>query len=150
MALTDKVRIRNHRRVDSQLEANLPQKAFAGATLDILYAGEGLANVDDATRDRLVNFAEDFLACDCEGAPHCGCPERKFLRTVLELREQGMGPHDVVDVIGDEYLLTAYPGDVRSFLDDGIRTLEALADLAEVDGRDAVASEARKRRDALE
>jgi superfamily II helicase len=51
--------------------------------------------------------------------------------------------------MGDDYMLYAYPGDVLSFLDDSVRTLEAVETLADVDGREAVADRARRRRQDL-
>jgi len=149
VAITDKIYIKNHRQLVSQVETSFPKGAFKGATLDILYQGEGLSKLDDATRDRVLDFAEDFLDCDCESNPHCGCAERKFVRYLLELREQGLGPDAMVDVMSDDYMLYAYPGDVRSFLDDSIRTLEAVESLAEVDGLADTAEQARQRRDGL-
>jgi superfamily II helicase len=53
-----------------------------------------------------------------------------------------MGPDAIVDVMGDDYMLYAYPGDVLSFLDQAVRTLEAVEALAEVDGNRAAAGEA--------
>ena len=135
MAIPDKIYIKNHQQLVSQMETSFPKGAFKGATMDILYQGEGLAELNDATRDRILEFAEDFLDCDCEANPHCGCPERKFVQYLLELREQGMGPDAIVDVMGDDYMLYAYPGDVLSFLDQSVRTLEAAETLADVDGR---------------
>jgi superfamily II helicase len=135
VAITDKIYLKNHQQIVSQMETSFPKGAFNGATMDILYQGSGLAELDDATRDRVLDFAEDFLDCDCEANPHCGCPERKFTRYLLELREQGLGPDAVVDVMGDDYMLYAYPGDILSFLDSSVRTLEAAETLADVDGQ---------------
>jgi len=149
VAITDKIYVKNHRQLASQLETSFPKGAFKGATLDILFQGEGLAKLNEASRDRVLEFAEDFLDCDCQANPHCGCAERKFTRYLLELREQGLGPQGVVDVMGDDYMLYAYPGDVRNFLDDSIRTLEAVEALAEVDGQGDVAAKARQKRDDL-
>ena len=149
MAITDKIYIKNHQQVVSQLESSFPKSAFSGATLDILFQGEGLAKLDDATQDRVLDFAEDFLDCDCEANPHCGCAERKFVRYLLELREEGMGPDAIVDVMGDDYMLYAYPGDILSFLDDSVRTLEAVETLADVDGQDEAAARARETRQNL-
>jgi superfamily II helicase len=149
VAITDKIYVKNHRQLVSQLETSFPKSAFAGATLDILFQGEGLAKLNEATRDRVLDFAEDFLDCACEANPHCGCAERKFVRYLLELREQGLGPQAIVDVMGDDYMLYAYPGDVRNFLDDSIRTLEAVVALADVDDAPDVAATARDRRDDL-
>ncbi len=149
MAITDKIYIKNHRQLASQLDTSFPKGAFKGATMDILYQGEGLAELDDATRDRVLEFAEDFLDCDCEANPHCGCPERKFVGYLLELREQGLGPDAIVDVMGDEYMLYAYPGDVLSFLDQSVRTLEAAEHLADVDGHPEAEGRVRQLRENL-
>ncbi len=149
MAITDKVYVKNHRQIAAQLETSFPKGAFHGATMDVLYTGEGLSKLDDATRDRVLEFAEDFLDCDCEANPHCGHPQQKFVAYLLELREDGLGPDAIVDVMGDEYMLYAYPGDVLSFLDGAVRTLEAAETLADVDGEPAAADRAGRLRRAL-
>ncbi|WP_276260887.1 DUF5814 domain-containing protein [Haloglomus litoreum] len=149
MAITDKIYVKNHRQLASQLETNFPKGAFSGATLDILFQGEGLANLDEATQDRVLDFAEDFLDCDCQSNPHCGHPEEKFISYLLDLRAQGLGPEAIVDVMSDDYLVYAYPGDILSFLDDGIRTLEAAEQLADVDGQREQAEAIRRRRKDL-
>jgi superfamily II helicase len=149
VAITDKIYVKNHRQIVSQVETSFPKGAFKGATLDILFQGEGLSKLDDATRDRVLEFAEDFLDCGCEASPHCGCPERKFVRYLLELREEGLGPDAIVDVMGDDYMLYAYPGDVLSFLDGSVRTLEAVETLAEVENHERAGERAREVRENL-
>ena len=149
MAITDKIYVKNHRQLASQLETSFPKSAFSGATLDILFTGDGLAKLDEASRDRALEFAEDFLDCDCQSNPHCGCAERKFVAYLLDLRAQGLGPDAIVDVMGDDYMLYAYPGDILSFLDDGVRTLEAAERLADVDGRDEMSEKIRRKRREL-
>ncbi|MFC7074272.1 DUF5814 domain-containing protein [Halovenus rubra] len=149
MAITDKIYIKNHRQIASQLETSFPKSAFSGATLDILFQGQGLANLDEATQDRVLDFAEDFLDCDCQSNPHCGCPERKFIGYLLELREDGLGPDAIVDILGEEYMLYAYSGDILSFLDSSIRTLEAAERLADVENHDDKAKQLRDVRENL-
>ncbi|MFB6137730.1 MAG: DUF5814 domain-containing protein [Halobacteriaceae archaeon] len=149
MAITDKIYVKNHRQLAAQLETSLPRSAFAGATLDLLFQGEGLAELDEASRERVLAFAEDFLDCDCDTNPYCGHPEEKFVRYLLELRAEGMGPDAIVDAMTAEYMVYAFPGDVLSFLDDAIRTLEAIEAVAEVDGREEMADRARQRRGEL-
>jgi len=144
VAITDKIYVKNHRQLSSQLETHIPKGAFKGATMDVLFTGEGLEKLDEATRDRVLDFAEDFLDCDCDNNPYCGCPERKFMRYLLELRAQGLGPDAIVDVMSDDYMLYAYPGDVLSFLDNGVRTLEAVEELAAVEGDDEARERARR------
>ena len=149
MAITDKIYLKNHRQIAAQLDTNIPKGAFKGATLDVVFTGDGLAKLNDATRDRVLDFAEDFIDCGCDDAPYCGHPERKFVKYLLELRAQGLGPDAIVDVMGDDYMLYAYPGDVLSFLDGAVRTLEAVESLADVEEDAEVAEKARQARRAL-
>ncbi|PSQ30786.1 helicase [Halobacteriales archaeon SW_6_65_46] len=149
MAITDKIYLKNHRQIALQLETSIPKSAFSGATLDLLFQGENLAQLNETTQERVLEFATDFLDCDCQSNPHCGHPEEKFIRYLLGLREQGLGPDAIVDVIGDDYMLYAYSGDVLSFLDDSVRTLEAVESLADVDERTEAADSARTKRRQL-
>jgi superfamily II helicase len=148
VAVTDKIYVKNHRQVAAQLDASIPRSAFSGATLDRLFTGE-LDKLDDATRDRAHAFAEDFLDCDCESNPYCGHPERKFVRYLLELRAEGFGPDAIVDVMGEDYGLYAYSGDVLSFLDGAVRTLEAAESLTDVEERSETHREIREARESL-
>jgi Superfamily II helicase, archaea-specific len=52
--------------------------------------------------------------------------------------------------MGDEYLLYAYPGDILSFLDSAVRTLEAAETLAEVDANSTAGARAQALKTALE
>ena len=149
MAITDKIYVKNHRQIGSQLETNIPKGAFKGATLDLLFQGNNLAQLDDTTQERVLDFAEDFLDCDCQSNPYCGCAEEKFMRYLLELREDGLGPEAIVDVMSDDYMVYAYPGDVLSFLDDSVRTLEAVEELAAVEGDEEMEAEAREKKKHL-
>ncbi|MDS0296508.1 DUF5814 domain-containing protein [Halogeometricum luteum] len=149
MAITDKIYLKNHREIVSQLDVNIPKGAFKGATMDVLYSGEGLSKVDAATRDRLLDFAKDFLDPENPDDLYTGYPERQFVTYLLELRAQGLGPDAIVDVMGDEYMLYAYPGDVLSFLDDAVRTLEAVETLSNVEGNAEMESKAREAKRAL-
>jgi len=150
VAITDKIYVKNHRQLASQLETSIPKSAFAGATLDLLFQGENLGQLDDATQERVLDFATDFLDCDCQDNPYCGHPEEKFVRYLLELRAEGLGPEAIVDVMTDEYMVYAYPGDVLSFLDDAVRTLDAVEELADVEGDAEMVDRARKRRREIE
>jgi superfamily II helicase len=150
VAITDKIYVKNHRQLASQLETSIPKSAFAGATLDLLFQGDGLEKLDEASRERVLDFTQDFLDCDCQDNPFCGHPEEKFVRYLLELRAEGLGPEAMVDVMTDDYMVYCYPGDLLSFLDDAVRTLDAVEALAEVEGDREMADLADRRRRELE
>ena len=150
MALTDKIRLRQHGRVSSQLDQRIPRRVFAGATLDILFTGADVEKLDDSTREQVLSFTADFMDCGCEGSPHCGHPERAFLRYVLELRAEGFDPEAIVQAMEAEYGVTAYPGDVLTFLDEAVRHLDAMEALAGVEGNAKMQERARSQKRALE
>jgi superfamily II helicase len=141
VAVTDKIYVKNHRQIASQIDTRFPKSAFSGATLDILFTGD-LSDLDETTREKVLDFSEDFLDCGCDSNPYCGHPERKFVQYLLDLRAEGLDPESMVNVMTDDYMVYAYPGDLYSFLDDAVRTLEAVEDLADVDGRDDQADRA--------
>ena len=145
MAITDKIYVKNHRQLASQLEVSFPKSAFSGATLDILFQGD-LEKLDEASRERVLDFNRDFLDCTCDSNPYCGHPERKFIAYLLDLRAQGLDPESMVDVMSADYMLYAYPGDLYSFLDDAVRTLEAVEELASVEGEADAARRAGERK----
>lgn len=149
MAITDKIYVKNHRQISAQLDTRIPKNAFSGAALDLLFRGENIADLDDAIQARVLEFAEDFLDCDCEANPYCGHPEEKFIRYLLELRADGHGPDAIVDIMTDEYMVYAYPGDVLSFLDSAVRTLEAAEALAAVEETATTSEDLRAARQSL-
>lgn len=148
VAVTDKIYVKNHRQIASQLGTRFPKGAFSGATLDVLFQGD-LSELNEATRESVLEFATDFLDCNCESNPYCGHPERKFIRYLLDLRAQGLDPEVMVDVMTDDYMVYAYPGDLYSFLDNAVRTLEAVEDLAEVDGNREATERATEKKQEL-
>jgi len=89
------------------------------------------------------------MDCGCDNSPYCVHPEEKFVRYVLELRAQGLRPSAIVDVMGDDYMVYAYEGDVLSFLDNSVRTLEAMEELARVDGDEDARKAAKREKETL-
>jgi superfamily II helicase len=147
MAITDRVYLKNARRISRQMDRNMPRGIFHGAALDILYNTDEIEKVDSATRDQLMEFVTDFLDCGCDDAPYCGCAERKFVRHVIELRRQGMSPSRIVESLEADYGLYAYEGDVLDFLDTTVRSLEAIEEVADTLAEYEARDEARRIRD---
>ncbi len=150
MALPQKVYVTDHHRLAEAMDTTFPRTAFAGATLDRLFTGDAIDALDAQAREAVLAFNADFITCDCDGRPYCGHPEEAFCRWVLDTRLDGLDPEGIVDEMGQRYHLYAYPGDVVNFLDDAIRRLEALADLAAVEGEATYSDRTTAVRRALE
>lgn len=148
MAITDKIYFTDHRKLSSQLDTHVPRSAFSGAALDTVFTGD-IDKLDDATRDKIIAFATNFLDCTCTNNPYCGHPETKFTHYLLELRADGFSPTEIIDIMTDDYGLYAYPGDILSFLDTSIRTLEAAEELATVTNNQTLKHQIESRRKQL-
>ncbi|MCX2818411.1 DUF5814 domain-containing protein [Haladaptatus sp. F3-133] len=149
MAITDRVYVKNARRLSSRMDRNMPRNVFSGAALDILYSTDEIEKLDAGTRDALLEFVTDFMDCDHDNAPYCGCPERKFVRHLIELRREGMSPSRIVEALEAEYGLYAYEGDVLDFLDTSVRSLEAIEEVADTLAEYETRDEARRLRDDI-
>jgi helicase len=137
-------------RISAALNVNLPSRVFQGASLDILFDGENLENLDITLRDQLFDFAADFLTCNCRDSPYCGCAERKFSEKIISIRVEGYEPDGIVRKLEHLYGITAYPGDVLGYLDNVVRNLEAVEMIAAAYSKRDVSAKARSLKKLVE
>jgi len=105
----------------------VPDGAFHGAVLELLASGTGLEHLDNRSRDQYLAFFRAFVnKCSCKTRPFCGCPERLFIREVIELRQSGFTHKEIADYLLDEYGIVLYPTDILSFLEESVHVLEAI------------------------
>jgi helicase len=136
-------------RISTALGINLPSRVFQGASIDILFDGENLDQLDITIRDQVFDFASDFLTCSCRDSPHCGCAERKFSEKIIATRAEGYDPAGIVRKLEDRYGVTAYPGDILGYLDNAVRNLDAVEMIAKVYSKKDIASAARRLRNDI-
>ncbi len=116
--------------------------AFHGTTLEAISDRLNFDYLDQAVRDQLLSFFDDFLTCDCKESPLCDCPAKKFAILIIELRERGLEHRQISSYLLDEYGLDMYPTDLLSFLEDSVHVLEAVRDIAGLDKRIELAQKA--------
>lgn len=131
----DAAYFKNATQISAALDINVPSRVFHGATLDIVFEGDNITQLDAFIQDQLFSFATDFLTCSCKDSPYCGCAERLFSAKIIEIRMEGYEPVNIVHKLEDMYGITAYPGDVLSYLDDMVRNLDAVEKIARVYGK---------------
>ncbi|RXE55078.1 RNA helicase [Methanoculleus taiwanensis] len=140
--ISDKARFRAARRLERAAGFRLPDKAFSGGFLEAVGTAINYEHLDRALRTQLLAFFEEFLGCTCKGSPLCGCPERKFAEHIIELRELGLDHRQISAHLLDEYGIDLYPADILSYLEDSVHMLEAIRDIAELQGREKLAENA--------
>jgi superfamily II helicase len=138
----DGVHSRLAERISNSLGYPVPSRIFSGGFLDVLSDGDVLQDLDPDTRDRLIEFASRFLRCDCRGAPHCPCAQREFSREVLDLWVELRNLKAVISRLEEDFDAYAYEGDLTDYLDDSLRLLEAVRDVAAQKGKTEIAGKA--------
>ena len=141
-----KARFRAAKKLQSIIGYRIPEKVFSGPFLEVMVSNIDYDNLDRGLREQLMNIFKDFLDCRCRDSPMCGCPERKFTRTILELRMEGLDHRGISQVLLDEYGIELYPMDIMSFLEESVHVLEAVCDVAEIEGSEEIVE---KTKDAL-
>jgi superfamily II helicase len=137
--IADRARFRHAKKLERLAGYRLPELAFAGNMLETLCSRIDYDSLDYAVREQILAFFNEFLRCDCRDSPLCGCPEKKFAKKVIELRENGLDHRQIAAYMLDEYGIELFPMDVLSFLEETVHVLEAIADVSRLQGRDELA-----------
>ncbi len=128
--IAERARFKHARKIERAVGYRIPDLAFHGATLDAITSRMNIDRLDHVLRDQILAFLAAFLRCKCREAPHCGCPEKKFAREIIELRENGLDHRQIAAFLLEEYGITVYPADILSFLEESVHVLEAVRDIA--------------------
>lgn len=121
-------------RIHSQLvriiKSNFSTRLFADSTLDIITSGDNIAKLDSNFQDNLIKIQTDFLNCECKDKPFCGCIERNLALFIIKQRLMGKDPIDISRILFKRYHIQTYPGDIFSWLDSIVRSLDAIKRIA--------------------
>ena len=137
--IADRARFRHAKKIERLAGYRLPELAFSGTMLETLSSRIDYDSLDFGVREQILAFFDEFLRCTCRDSPLCGCPEKKFARRVLELRMNGLDHRQIASSLLDEYAIELFPADILSFLEESVHVLEAMADVARLQGREVLA-----------
>lgn len=128
--IAERARFRYSKKIERAVGYRLPDQAFSGTMLDAIFSHLAFDRLDHTLKEQILSFFDSFLRCKCRDAPLCGCPERKFSREIIELRESGLDHRQISEYLLDEYGIDIYPADILSFLEESVHVLEAIRDIA--------------------
>lgn len=132
--IADRARFRHAKKIERLAGYRVPEFAFSPVMLETITSRFNFDALDFAIRDQLLRFFDDFLRCKCKNSPLCGCPEKKFAKKVIELRENGLDHRQIAAYLSDEYGIEVFPADILSFLEESVHVLEAIADVSRLQG----------------
>ncbi len=137
--IADRARFRHAKKLERLAGYRLPELAFSGAMLETLCSKINYDVLDFYVREQILSFFNDFLRCECRDSPLCGCPEKKFAKKVIELRENGLDHRQIAAALLDEYGIELFPMDILSFLEESVHVLEAISDVSRLQGKGELA-----------
>jgi len=137
--IADRARFRNAKKLERLAGYRLPELAFSGNMLETLCSHINYDALDYNVREQILAFFNEFLRCDCRESPLCGCPEKKFAKKIIELRENGLDHRQITSFLLDEYGIEVFPADLLSFLEDSVHVLEAVSDVARLQNKEELA-----------
>ncbi|MCQ2737379.1 MAG: DUF5814 domain-containing protein [archaeon] len=123
-----------HKQIVAALKMNFSTRLFSESTLDIISSGESIVKVDKKFQESLLKLQIDFLRCDCGDRPFCECLQRGISYYILTQRLNGRDPIDISKNLLKTYQIQAYPGDIFSWLDTYVRSLDAIKRVANAFG----------------
>ncbi|MDG6258119.1 MAG: DUF5814 domain-containing protein [Methanomicrobiaceae archaeon] len=141
--IADKARFKYAKKLEKAAGFRIPDLAFHGAFLEAVSGAVAYERLDPHLRTQLLNFFRTFLGCKCRHAPLCGCPERTFAVEIIELRQTGLDHRQISDHLLEEYGIELYPADILSFLEESVHVLEAIRDVAALEGEEKMAEKAK-------
>jgi len=141
--IADKARFKYAKKLEKAAGFRIPDFAFHGAFLEAASGAVNYERLDPNLRTQLLNFFRTFLSCKCRQAPLCGCPERKFAVEIIELRQMGLDHRQISEHLLEEYAIDLYPADILSFLEESVHVLEAIRDVAALEGEEEMAKKAK-------
>jgi superfamily II helicase len=141
--IADKARFKYAKKLEKAAGFRIPDFAFHGAFLEAASGAVNYERLDPNLRNQLLNFFRTFLSCKCRQAPLCGCPERKFAVEIIELRQMGLDHRQISEHLIEEYAIELYPADILSFLEESVHVLEAIRDVAALEGEEEMAKKAK-------
>jgi superfamily II helicase len=133
--IADRARFRHAKKIERLAGYRVPQLAFHPSMLETITTRFNFDALDYAVREQLLHFFNEFLRCKCKNSPLCGCPEKKFAKMVIELRENGLDHRDIALHLQDEFGIEIFPADVLSFLEESVHVLEAISDVSRLQGQ---------------
>ena len=126
------------------LRANISSRLFADSTLDILSSADAISKLEPKFQELLINLQIEFLSCRCKDRPFCDCFQMALSKKILKYRMLKYDPADISNKLLKDYGIHAYAGDIFSWLDSLIRTLEAVRRIADAFNRVKIVNECTK------
>lgn len=122
---------RAHAEVEQAAKAIISPRFLSDGSLDTIFGSSATRGAWTSTlAEKVKLWSEVFFNCRCLENPYCDHPQHKISQLILTLRKSGLTPKQISAELTKDYFLFAYPGDLYSWLDQIIHSIQAISRLA--------------------
>ena len=112
----------------------LSNNLFSGSVLSLMQA-ENVKKRKSFSRefiDFISKWLNDIFNCSCKDSPYCDCGKLNFEKMILNSRiKQKLTIEEICRTFEDEYRIKVFRGDIISFFEEFIHSLESLKNIVE-------------------
>lgn len=117
--------------LEQALKFRIPSRFLSDTVLEGITQGSSLGgSFSKSTTQRMKKWHSEFLDCQCKENPYCDHPLQKITRKMVDLRVEGLGPIEINYELIKRYDLSAFPGDIFSWLEEFVHALETIERIA--------------------
>ena len=127
-----------HGELEQTTKAKMSTRLFNDGIVDAIITGSTKGKWTKSFSNKVKIWLDTLFSCGCRSIPYCNHPATKISEILRDYRINGLNPNQISNQIKIEYNLTAYPGDVYSWLDSHIHSLEAVKRIASVMEKDEI------------
>jgi archaea-specific helicase len=130
-----------HAEIEQAAKAIISPRFLSDGVLETIFGSSASRGVwTSSIANKIKMWNEKFFDCRCLEVPYCEHPQMKISKAIIELRMQGLTPKSINTELGRQYYLFAYPGDLYSWLDQILHSIEAIRRLASAMKRTEIVS----------
>ncbi len=119
-----------HAEIEQLTKSRMSSRLLSDGVLDVIFGTSEKGLWTRSLAQKVKVWTSNFFTCGCKEYPYCSHPQYKISKMLVQLRLDGLTPKQIVAEIGKTYHLFAYPGDLYSWLDQLLHSIEAIKRLS--------------------
>ncbi len=139
-----------HAELEQALKMRLPSRLLSDTILEALTQGTGFEQkLSKSLISKIQHWNRLFFDCGCREVPYCQHPTKKVTKLLLELRFEGLGPVQINYELLKRHDLSAFPGDIFSWLEEFVHAVETMSRISIALKRDNIKDKISKLREDI-
>ena len=133
-----------HAEIESVTKARMSARFLNDGIVETIISGKSRGKWRVQFARMVKIWLKVIFDCDCNESPYCDHPAQKISKIIIDSRQKGASPVEICYLLTKEYELFAYPGDLYTWLESFVHTLEAIKRLSMALDKEKISKESNK------